>query len=483
LCLRFNATVSLKEPITQNLGQAPHLISLGHTESDYPFCTVSRGRESVRQYFWRRRAWLKSQKAIETQPQQYDRTKSSSRFPIPYSVMEFDSHTQDAHLTLHIRMQNGLVIPVRLPRLQLLVLIDRGSTAVASYKIAFSKQVSADDLLECLNGLVTPWRLNDKQLSSYRAGAGFPTAETSHFLNALPDIICLDNAWAHKANRVKQFIMDKLGSVCNLGVPACPKARFLVEAFFKRMAEYEHQLPSTTGSYPTDPIREPRKQAKLPPAVRLVDFENIMDSVIANYNATPRYDLFNKSPLQVLDEYRLSGGQIRYAEGEQLDHDAPFLIRRAFTVRGNIDKGERPHINYAYIKYGGNQLKGRYDLVGKKVYAHKINSKDISSFELFLENGETLCTVRAYGRWGEFPHSLAFRKAVKKATNESIGNHLHKDPVSDYFHNLIKQPLSPNTSLDLLRMSKHIHTDLKDESVQPYTDTPIASMKSRVIGK
>lgn len=132
----------------------------GFTDSDYPFCVPSAARESIRRYFHQRRKEIMAGRSRKKAERLFSRDLVDY---LPYEHSELDEHRMDcmAHAVIYVRESWGE--RVRLSRLWLVVLIDRGSTAVLSYAFGYGAQPNQDDILQCLVNATTPWQ--PKELS------------------------------------------------------------------------------------------------------------------------------------------------------------------------------------------------------------------------------------------------------------------------------------------------------------------------------
>ena len=102
-----------------------------------------------------------------------------------------------------------------------------------------------------------------------------------------------------------------------------------------------HRLPGTTGDNPKN-----KRRIKEDKAVVLVDeLEDLIEVLIANYNATPHSSNNDQSPLKYLDRYFSNNSSIiRYLPEHlrQSNSIASFTIVR--TVRGKKEEGKRTYI-------------------------------------------------------------------------------------------------------------------------------------------
>ena len=101
---------------------------------------------------------------------------------------------------------------------------------------------------------------------------------------------------------VKNYICNDLGATLNLGLPAHPKGRNVIEYAFKLLNEYTHRFASTTGSHPKDAIKETTKNSKLPQVITLHALEEILSVLMTSQNTTPQNRLNGLSPLHAIKQ-------------------------------------------------------------------------------------------------------------------------------------------------------------------------------------
>ncbi|MGM3262757.1 hypothetical protein ACS22S_27625, partial [Klebsiella pneumoniae] len=81
-------------------------------------------------------------------------------------------------------------------------------------------------------------------------------------------------------------------------------------------------------------------------------FEELIDVIVANYNATPHVALGTLSPLQFLQKRSRAAFEFGPDTDEQ---DALELctVVVPLIVHGNRSTGVVPHVNYKYVRYRG----------------------------------------------------------------------------------------------------------------------------------
>ena len=168
----------------------------------------------------------------------------------------------------------------------------------------------------------------------------------------------------------------------------------------------------TTGSSPKDKQGADPDQAAHATQFQLEYAEELLDTLITNYNATPHSGLGYRSPLAQLDFLTSRQPErIRQADPEQVGRMVG--IRKLCTVKGGVSKGRRPHFNFANARYSAEWLCLRTDLVGKNLWLHIENEDDARWATVSTQSGEFLGAVRAAPPWHLTPHTLYIRQSIR----------------------------------------------------------------------
>src|SRR3990170_7483851 len=86
--------------------------------------------------------------------------------------------------------------------------------------------------------------------------------------------------------------------------------------------------------------------------------------------------------------------------------------RRA-TVRGYLQQGQRPHINFHGIRYTNPVLASTASFLGEHLRIY-YNSHDLRTVRAFAADGAEIGLLKAQGAWGEILHDLKLRQEVLK---------------------------------------------------------------------
>ena len=211
--------------------------------------------------------------------------------------------------------------------------------------------------------------------------------------------------------------------------------RPFIESFFRRLAEGGfHQLSTTTGSDPKDKLGSDPDAAAQASRFQLEYAEELLDTLIANYNAAPHSGLGYRSPLDQLDFLTsVSCAAIRTADpGEVLRMVG---IRKLCTPLGGVRTGRRPHFNFANARYSAEWLCLRTDLIGKSLWLHIENEDDARYASVSTTQGLFLGAVRAAPPWHQTPHTLYMRQAIRALEKRRL---LHLSSNCDAVEELVR---------------------------------------------
>jgi putative transposase len=206
------------------------------------------------------------------------------------------------------------------------------------------------------------------------------------------------------------------------------------ERLFGTLERFGFQrLPSSMGNGPQDPHRSdnPALEAK-GIGIEWHELIQILDVLLANYNATPHSALGNLNPLQHIRQ-SMNSRQPRWIPRMAPPHTAisprlGWTILRDKTIAGSVKKRVTPYIEVGEERYTGDSLNKRYDLIGRKCVVHV--PENMVTCEAFLATGELLGTLKVLHRgWANTPHSLKDRQAFNRLVREGQ-NVDRSDPIA-----------------------------------------------------
>lgn len=341
-----------------------------------------------------------------------------------YDLFQLDEHTIDLIGTAVIETPKGS-IRVPLQRMTLVLVADAGGQGIPGYYVTLKAQASAEDVVLTLSNAIglNPsyiWKPRDLIVNyvSYKEGAGFPTAVFPQLRGACGAALMLDNATVHWSNAMMDRVSDRTGMAINWGPVATWVRRNVVENIFGILEKRGfHRLPNSTGRGPKDPHRtNPSKNA----VNLLIDYEELLDLidvVIANFNAEPNQAYAGRSYLDYLRDCLILPTRailphiLPPLPAHVPDMDTVVVVER---IKGDQASGTTPYVEYLYARYSNRMLAQAAVLIGRKVRLH-VKPLDPRTAKVFFEDGTELGVLTARGSWGRIPHTLAIRQEVERS--------------------------------------------------------------------
>lgn len=453
----------------------------GISASAYPFCTKWLGYSALSRYL---RRLLKKEmiRAVRVRlgADAARRLKTGLGGPgraqpeRPYERVEFDGHRIDVLVTVLIPNAFGGTVPLILERLWLLVVKECLSRAIIGYYVCIRPEYNADDVLQCIKQSIVPWKPRELTIPGlrYAPESGLPSYVIPELAYALWDELRYDNAKANLSTAVRTTLTDVVDCAVNAGPVNNPERRALIERFFQTFEENGfHRLPSTTGSGPDDPRRQnPEKQA-LHYGITLEHLEELTDVIIAQYNATPHAGIGHRTPLEMLQYFvNADPSFIRALPERKRGKLALFDQRAVRTVRGNLEDGRRPHVEFEGVRYYNMVLSRSPGLIGQKLVLY-VNRQDLRSIRAFLKNGNELGALTAQGFWGRTPHTLEMRKAINSLRHRKLISYTENDdPIHVYLEHLAQSSHSNKRDrAKYVNATRAVETDKTSGIHQPPT--------------
>ncbi|MBT8141797.1 MAG: hypothetical protein KJO88_05490 [Gammaproteobacteria bacterium] len=418
-------------------------------QTHYPFDQERLAYESCRKYFHQK---LNSLLIPKAKPKRViSSTTTSNR---AYSEIQIDSQTLDLNTSIYLDI-NGTITPIRLSRLTLFLAIDVSTDCWLAYHLCLSNCPTQQDLLHLLNNIHQPWQKLELLTPGleYKQGACLPTGLGEVFTNLGVGMIRLDNALCHLANSVSDYICNHLNATLNLGLPAQPKGRNVVEHAFNLINEFTHRFPSTTGSHPKDALKESSKNRKQPPVITLNAFKEMLSVIITAHNATPQNRLHGYTPLESLRN--AFDSEILLINYSSIEHRKnPFLRQKIVTVRWIKKENRRPHVNFETLRYTGECLSSE-KLVSKKIII-EYDIRDIRKISAFTLSGNSLGTLFAPKSRQDKPLSLQTFKCIRKFTRKHRTSGI--DPLGSYYAWLLENKELPKHATELIRIYEECYS-------------------------
>ena len=394
----------------------------------YPLNTPDQGRRALLEYLRRHRITRMVPGTLEmemTPPQKLEDAFKGRLF----DRTEFDAHRIDVEGVLSVDMPGGGTVEKSITTIWLLVEVETRSRAIVSWSLRVGRAYNNLDPATCLAVGLRPWAPRELTIPdlAYPPGAGMPTGLESGLAARRSRAIALDNALAHSALDLEAAFCRSRGGVLIFGRAHERRSSPIVEQLFSRLERGAfRRIPG--GFEPAKRLGESKLRISKvngnDHAFQLNVFEELIDVIVANYNATPHPALGSLSPLQFLQNHPRSAFEFSPESGAE-DADELCTVVAPLVVHGNRAQGVVPHVNYKYVKYRSAGLDYRWELIGKTVMA-RINRNDLRTMMLMRTATAPLCAARAVPPWNRTPHDETTRMMimqwVKSRSGFSIAN-------------------------------------------------------------
>ena len=337
---------------------------------------------------------------------------------IPYQVVETDGHKIHMRITLTIPDPFGLESVLELDRIWILPVLDLATRAALGYFLSLSIEYNSDDVLEAVQAALVPRKKRALTIPGlqYNKGAGFPAEVFPELEYICWDWIRFDNAKAHLSDQTISVLHSVVGCWPDAGPSGEPDQRPFIERFFQLLTKhFAHRLTGTTGSNSADIIRslaDPKGNARA--LMRLDELEELVEVLMANYNAKPHDGLGGRSPLEAMAHY-LSKDSLFLRPLARCQRKDICLLQntKEVTVRANLAEGVRPHIHFLGVKYSSDILSANPTLKGKCLRIY-FNQKNICTLRAYFDNGAELGVLTAAKPWFFTPHSVRLRREINR---------------------------------------------------------------------
>lgn len=430
-------------------------MELGIREYEYPFNTKYMGERSLYQYLGeleRKASNLAIARQNKNAVQKYFSTGIGMpiNYPVqrPFSKVQIDGHKIDCLLTVDIENQDGETKTVTIKRIWLLTVIDVATRVILGYHLTLHEEYNRFDILSCVHNAIVPHEKMEFTIPClhYPEGEGYHTLAMPELSWAVFDAIELDNALSHHAKDTVQQISEYLNVVMNFGPVSTPERRGIIERFFQSLeSKGFHRIVSTTGTGITDQRKDNSESSAVNFHISFQHILELTEVLIAQYNQSPHSALHNFSPLEVMKQ-RVERGMIpSLLEPEKQENFTLLSYTVTRKVRGNIDTGRRPYIQFEGTEYRSDELSSSFDMCGKKIVL-LINPDDLRTVRAFNEDGSEIGLLYVAGKWAYTKHSLAQRKSVQQYIRR---NHIFLGPLDDpieIYHQYLNKEASKKKS-------------------------------------
>lgn len=397
--------------------------------NEYPFTTEDRCAKSLASYISRfLESHFLSEERASTGHEEPSRalTAQPSLTPYlrPYEETEHDGHNGDFYFVIKALGMRSEWIYSSPMRLWLLLLIDRASRAILGYSYRLgSTNYSAVSVMRSFSHALSKWVPKELTIPhlAYKVGAGFPSGVCAMGHGRLLDLVCFDNALANRAGLTTLPLVRRLGATLNYGRVQTPIARPFVERLNQTLETLGfRRLP--IGFNPKGPPeeRDGALKAASDYAMTIDELEQVLDVILANYNADPHSSLVNRSPLDFIRMWdERNSAPVRRAADPSALAARMLRIEVIKVIRGGGATHRTPYVEYCYARYTNDVLSKMTDWHGLKVRLAVDIDGDIRLVRGHLINGQTeidIGILRAEPPWHLTPHTLAQRQLIYRET-------------------------------------------------------------------
>lgn len=377
----------------------------------------------------------------------------------PFDLVGCDAHTVDA---VGVLILDGPAGPQRIPidRMKIVAIICYKSRVCTGFSICIRPQVSAAHVEEAyLNGTQKwiPLKLTIKGLK-YDTGAGFPCGAVEGLEEVNFAALQLDNAAQHFARGVQQRLHRSIGCMVGWGAVGHWWRNAVIERFFGALSAYGFKrLPSTMGFGPGDPQRGDPLLEAAGRGIEWHELIQLLDVLLANYNARPSRALGGRSPLDVV-RTTLSGSGAAWVPRVRPPYTAysarPGIEVLTKRINGYAASRVPPYVELDEVRYSSPELSKRYDWIRTGVIVH-VPKRDARIVEAFLDTGERIGELRCMDSgWAMTAHSLEQRKAINALIRDG---QLYVpdggDPVACFINHLSTKAYASSRSRSSLEVS------------------------------
>ncbi|CAN7765087.1 hypothetical protein LJR039_007269 [Pseudorhodoferax sp. LjRoot39] len=227
----------------------------------------------------------------------------------PFQRVEMDAHKLNGRFCVLIPDVDGGWVPRIIHRLWVIVVIEVATRAVLGFLLSLGKEVSAVDVLRTLKCALTTWHRPELSFGdhAYLDAANLPSGHHEAYAGLCWEELSVDGALAETCMTVETKHQAAVGGRLvhpknGFSVRRSLDDRPFVETFFRTLTTRAlNRLSNSTGSKPDDKGGRDPDAIAVASEFQLPYLEELLASLIANYNATPHSSLGYRSPLQMLD--------------------------------------------------------------------------------------------------------------------------------------------------------------------------------------
>lgn len=402
----------------------------------------------------------------------------------PFCRVEIDAHRIDIEAVFGVAMPNGGMVMKPISTLWLVCEIEEKSRAICGWSLRVGMGYNNLDLSRCIASSLRPWVRRELTIPglAYHPGAGLPSGLPGELGARRARSLALDNAKAHHAIDFEQSFCSSHGGILMYGRAHEPRSRPIVEQLFSRLEQGAFRdLPG--GFEPATRLGENRiRISNFSPSdfpIQLHLFEELLDVIIANYNATPHPALGSLSPLQFLQMHSPRGFDFTPATAED-DADALGSVLVSLPIKGNRAQGILPHVNYRYARYRSPELDGKWELINRGCVLARINRHDLRTILLMRTATTPMCVARANPPWDKTPHDETTRALIMQWAKQPGGLAIAGVPcaIDAYIAHLRKIAPTSTKAVDQLARMQQVDPSHRPTTPHPLMQAPMQIPRS-----
>ena len=392
----------------------------------------------------------------------------------PFDTVEFDAHKLDVRLKILDQDPYGEAQIVEIERVWLLALIDVATRAILGYTLCLRREYSRYDVIRTFEQALKPAPVPRTTIPGLEPmqGGGFVSTVLPETAYACWQRIRFDNARAHLAADSLDVACELLGCTVDVGPAYEPNDRPFIERFFGTVAsQFSHRLPGTTGSNATDLVRElSRQKGDLRLVVGFDELQELLALWVWNYNGAPHSGLGGRTPLEAMTAaIRRRQTLLRYLPEALRANLCLLQSAHRGRVRGNVSRGDKPHVSFYHVRYTSPALAQSPHLIGKHLRIY-YDVDDIRVLRAYLPDGTELGELSVGGLWRRTPHSLDTRRRIFRAKRlRQIRFDELEDPVETYLN--YKRAQSKRSRKAASEIA-HIKQGIAADKSRPASDQP-----------
>jgi hypothetical protein len=397
----------------------------------------------------------------------------------PYDRIEIDGHRIDIEAKYRVHGPKGRSVTKKITALWILAAVECESRAIVGWVIRAGRSYDSLDFTHVVANCMRPWMPRDLTIPNlmYVPGAGMPTGLSKPLGFRRCRMAAVDNAKAHHAFAFEQAFCRSHDGVLTFGRPHQPRTRPIIEQLFSRLEKGAFRLIAG-GFEPATKLGENKLRiSNFSPdehPIQLHLLEELIDVIIANYNATPHPSLGDRTPLEFLQQREFNHLWFyEPSDAEACANDMNSIIVRV-RVNGNRKSGEMPHINYCYVRYRSPELDGRWELVGKTLTA-RVCRDDLRTLVLLQTATKPVGVLRASAPWSMTRHDETTRKLIYQWGRQKGGLKIAgvDCAIDAYIQFLRKIASTSQPALDQLARIQQQHPTSPDSSKHPLMNSPV----------